>query len=56
MIECQADTIDRRIDARVYELYRLTDDERRIVEEATLLISHFALLASAKRNALRVSH
>jgi len=53
---CSYTISDRQIGALVYVLYRLTDDERRIVEEATLLILQFALLASAKRNAPRVSH
>ena len=31
----QIDATDRQIDRLVYELYELTDDEIRIVEEAT---------------------
>ena len=31
----QIDTTDRQIDRLAYELYGLTDDEIRIVEEAT---------------------
>ena len=34
-IQRQIDATDRRIDQLVYELYDLTDDEIRIVEEAT---------------------
>lgn len=34
-IQRQIDATDRRIDKLVYELYDLTDDEIRIVEEAT---------------------
>ncbi len=34
-IQRQIDATDRRIDRLVYELYALTDDEIRIVEEAT---------------------
>ena len=35
VIQQQIDTADRQIDALVYELYGLTDDEIRVVEEAT---------------------
>ena len=35
-IQRQIDATDRQIDQLVYELYGLTDDEIRIVEEATL--------------------
>ncbi len=35
VIQRQIDTIDRQIDHLVYELYGLTDDEMRIVDEAT---------------------
>jgi hypothetical protein len=34
-IQRQIDATDRQIDQLVYELYGLTDDEIRIVEEAT---------------------
>jgi len=34
-IQRQIDATDREIDKLVYELYELTDDEIRIVEEAT---------------------
>ena len=34
-IERQIDATDRRIDNLVYELYGLTDEDIRIVEEAT---------------------
>jgi len=34
-IQHQIDATDRQIDQLVYELYGLTDDEIRIVEEAT---------------------
>ena len=34
-IQRQIDATDRQIDRLVYELYDLTDDEIRIVEEAT---------------------
>ena len=34
-IQRQIDATDRQIDNLVYELYDLTDDEIRIVEEAT---------------------
>ena len=34
-IQRQIDATDRQIDQLVYELYCLTDDEIRIVEEAT---------------------
>jgi len=34
-IQRQIDATDRRIDQLLYELYGLTDDEIRIVEEAT---------------------
>ena len=34
-IQRQIDATDRQIDQLVYELYSLTDDEIRIVEEAT---------------------
>ena len=34
-IQRQIEATDRRIDQLVYELYGLTDDEIRIVEEAT---------------------
>ena len=34
-IQRQIDTTDRQIDQLVYELYELTDNEIRIVEEAT---------------------
>ncbi len=34
-IQRQIDATDRRIDQLVYELYGLTDEEIRIVEEAT---------------------
>ena len=34
-IQRQMDATDRQIDQLVYELYELTDDEIRIVEEAT---------------------
>ena len=34
-IQRQIDGTDRQIDQLVYELYGLTDDEIRIVEEAT---------------------
>jgi len=34
-IQQQIDATDRPIDKLVYELYELTDDEIRIVEEAT---------------------
>ena len=33
--ECDIDTTDRRIDRLVYKLYKLTDEEIAIVEEAT---------------------
>jgi len=35
VIQRQIDATDRQIDRLVYELYDLTDDEIRIVEEAT---------------------
>jgi type II restriction/modification system DNA methylase subunit YeeA len=35
VVKRQIDATDREIDALVYELYGLTDDEIRIVEEAT---------------------
>ncbi len=35
MIGAQVSATDRQIDRLVYELYGLTDDEIRIVEEAT---------------------
>jgi hypothetical protein len=35
MIQRQIDATDRQIDKLVYELYGLTEDEIRIVEEAT---------------------
>ncbi|MBU0617390.1 MAG: hypothetical protein KKI02_06720 [Planctomycetes bacterium] len=34
-LQRQIDTTDRQIDQLVYELYGLTDDEIKIVEEAT---------------------
>jgi hypothetical protein len=34
-LQRQTDATDRQIDRLVYELYGLTDDEIRIVEEAT---------------------
>ena len=34
-IQREIDAIDRQIDQLVYELYGLTDDEIRMVEEAT---------------------
>jgi len=34
-IQREIDATDRQIDALVYQLYGLTDDEIRIVEEAT---------------------
>jgi hypothetical protein len=34
-LQSQIDATDRQIDQLVYELYGLTDDEIRIVEEAT---------------------
>jgi hypothetical protein len=34
-LQRQIDVTDRRIDGLVYELYGLTDEEIRIVEEAT---------------------
>ncbi len=34
-IQREIDATDRQIDQRVYQLYGLTDDEIRIVEEAT---------------------
>ena len=34
-LQRQIDATDRRIDALVYQLYGLSDDEIRIVEEAT---------------------
>jgi hypothetical protein len=36
MIGAQISATDRQIDRLVYELYGLTDDEVRIVEEATI--------------------
>ncbi len=38
-IQRQIDATDRQIDQLVYELYGLTDDEIRIVEEATIATS-----------------
>lgn len=35
-IQCQSDATDHQIDLLVYKLYGLTDDEIRIVEEATM--------------------
>jgi hypothetical protein len=35
VLQRQIDATDRQIDQMVYELYDLTDDEIRIVEEAT---------------------
>ncbi len=35
MLQRQIDATDRQIDQLVYELYGLTDNENRIVEEAT---------------------
>ena len=35
VLQRQIDATDRQIDPLVYELYDLTDDEIRIVEEAT---------------------
>ncbi len=35
VIQRQSDATDRQIDQLVYELYGLTDEEIRIVEEAT---------------------
>jgi len=35
VLQRQIDATDRQIDQLVYELYGLTDDEIRIVEEAT---------------------
>ena len=35
LLQRQIDTTDRAIDQLVYELYDLTDEEIRIVEEAT---------------------
>jgi len=35
VLQRQIDAMDRQIDQLVYELYGLTDDEIRIVEEAT---------------------
>jgi len=35
VLQRQINTTDRQIDRLVYELYDLTDDEIRIVEEAT---------------------
>jgi hypothetical protein len=36
VIDTQIEATDRQIDRLVYELYGLTDDEVRIVEEATV--------------------
>jgi hypothetical protein len=41
-IQRQIDAADRQIDQLVYELYGLTDDEIRIVEEATTTPSGLA--------------
>jgi type II restriction/modification system DNA methylase subunit YeeA len=35
MLRSQIDATDRQIDALVYELYRLTNDEIKIVEQTT---------------------
>ena len=39
-IQRQIDATDRRIDLLVYELYALTDEEIKIVEEATSTRNH----------------
>jgi hypothetical protein len=44
MLQCQIETTDHEIDRLVYELYGLTADEIKIVEEKKMYKENFLIL------------